>query len=126
MWLGQAMGTKAQTSARFTEDSYWESSMLLACMKLNYGEQMNSWGQRFAHWGHVQWKTATEFGRSCNVLYILFIFFVCIKGTKRLLDPKGLVLVHDNDVLYLLRYAPVSSFSDPPPPLPFQNEQLNG
>lgn len=52
--------------------------------------------------------------------YILFIFFVCIKGTKRLLDPKGLVLVHDNDVLYLLRYAPVSSFSDPPPPSLFK------
>lgn len=48
--------------------------------------------------------------------YILFIFFVCIKGTKLILDPKGLVLVHDNNVLYLLRYAPVSSFSDTPPP----------
>lgn len=85
MWLGQAVGTKAQTNARFTEDSYWESSMLLACMKLNYGEQMNSWGQRFAHWGHVQWKSVTEFGRFCNVLN--FIYFLCLH--KRDQAPFG-------------------------------------
>lgn len=99
------------------------SLMLLACLKLNYGGQINSWGQRFARWGHIDWKTVIEFDSCCH----LFIFsvpthlkrHVCLqKRDRALLGAQGLVLVNDNNVPYLLGYAPVSSFCDPPSSLP--------
>ena len=128
-WAGvKQWGQKLHTSQRDTATECRAHMRLSHSCTLHARKWTTVEVRDLAHRGHAHWKTMIEFGSLCNVFY-LFIFFVYIEGTKLPPPPhfffffffffiklRGLVLVYDNKVVYLLGYAPVSSFCDPPSP----------